>query len=49
MSDAEWAPLSEIENRGLWSETVRVIRKAVKNARRVKKINHDKHNACNFN
>ena len=30
VSDAEWAPLSEIEERGLWSETIRVIREAVK-------------------
>lgn len=36
VSDAEWAPLSEIENRGLWSETVRVIRKAVIMRDRVK-------------
>ena len=30
VSDAEWAPLSEIEERGLWSKTIRVIREAVK-------------------
>ena len=30
VSDAEWAPLSEIEERGLWSETIRVILEAVK-------------------
>ncbi len=29
-ADASWVRLSEIENRGLWSETVRVIRKAEK-------------------
>ena len=30
VSDAQWVPLSEIEDRGLWSETVRVIREAEK-------------------
>lgn len=30
VSDAEWASLSELEERGLWSETIRVIRQAVK-------------------
>ena len=29
VSDAVWAPLSELEEWGLWSETVRVIRAAV--------------------
>ena len=30
VSDAEWALLSELEERGLWSETIRVIREAVR-------------------
>ena len=28
VSDARWAPLSEIDTLGLWSETVRIIREA---------------------
>lgn len=28
VSDARWVPLSDIEDQGLWSETVRVIREA---------------------
>lgn len=28
VSDARWVPLAEIEDQGLWSETVRVIREA---------------------
>lgn len=27
-ADAKWVPISEIEGRGLWTETVRVIREA---------------------
>ena len=30
VSDAQWVPLDTIEDRGLWSETVRVIREAEK-------------------
>jgi len=30
VSDARWAPLSEIDTLGLWSETVRIIREAEK-------------------
>jgi ADP-ribose pyrophosphatase YjhB (NUDIX family) len=30
VSDAQWVPLDGIEDRGLWSETVRVIRAAEK-------------------
>lgn len=30
VSDAQWAPLSKLEEKGLWSETIRVIREAVK-------------------
>ena len=28
VSDARWAPLSEIDTLGLWSETIRIIRQA---------------------
>ena len=28
VSDARWVPLAEIDDQGLWSETVRVIREA---------------------
>ena len=33
VSDAEWAPLSEIENRGLWSENCPCDTQSRKNAR----------------
>ena len=29
VSDAQWVHLSDLENKGLWSETIRVIREAV--------------------
>ena len=29
VSDAQWVRLSDLENKGLWSETIRVIREAV--------------------
>ena len=30
VSDARWVPLSDLEEKGLWSETVRVIREAAR-------------------
>ncbi|MEE2996385.1 MAG: NUDIX hydrolase [Pseudomonadota bacterium] len=30
VSDAQWVRLSELEEKGLWSETIRVIREALK-------------------